>query len=78
MTDANGTGIHMTNTKGRQRGAGIAAGLVALSLIAGACGGGGDEEVEEAAVAVAEEEAAVAVAEEEAADAVAEEEAAAE
>ena len=53
MTDTNGAGVNMTNTKGRRRGAGIAAGLVALSLIAGACGGGGDEE---AAEAVAEEE----------------------
>ena len=53
MTDTNGAGVNMTNTKGRRRGAGIAAGLVALSLMAGACGGGGDEEAEEAADAVA-------------------------
>ena len=44
MTDTNGSGVNMTNTKGRRTGAGIAAGLVALALIAGACGGGAEEE----------------------------------
>ena len=57
MTDTNGSGVNMTNTKGRQTGAGIAAGLVALALLAGACGGGGDDE---AAPAAAEEAAAAA------------------
>ena len=40
MTDTIGAGASMRNTTGRRRGAGIAAGLVALALIAGACGGG--------------------------------------
>ena len=66
MTDTNGPGVNMTNAKGRRTGAGIAAGLVALALIAGACGGGAEEE---ATTVAAEEEAAEEAAEKAAEDA---------
>ena len=58
----------MTNTTERRWGAGITAGLAVLALIAGACGGGGEEAAVEDAPAAVEDVTEPEVAEPDAAE----------